>query len=151
MLEQLQNSNLFSRKAKEQTFLITGLSRCYHWFQKSLKKLSHDQVNEVLSDDKILRSCHFESRSNHSTNLYLSFSTDKLLKRFWWRITNWNDFAWCRKSFWDSFLVRCMEWFLIFFIEPENQLSYYGMILCSAPQVSILGPMMFLIYLNDLP
>ena len=38
----------------------------------------------------------------------------------------------------------------IFFIEIENQLSYYGKILCGVPQGSILGRLMFLIYVNDM-
>ena len=37
MLAKLQNTNLFSRKAKKSTHLITGLSRYCHWFQKWLK------------------------------------------------------------------------------------------------------------------
>ena len=39
----------------------------------------------------------------------------------------------------------------ILFIEIENQLSDYGKILCGVPQGSILGRLMFLIYVNDMP
>ena len=56
-----------------------------------------------------------------------------------------------------GFLDQCMQWFRlylceqIFFIEIENQLSDCGKVSCSLPQASILGPLLFLIYVNDMP
>ena len=38
----------------------------------------------------------------------------------------------------------------IFFISIKNQLSDYGRISCGVPQGSILGPLLFLIYVNDM-
>ena len=50
----------------------------------------------------------------------------------------------CIQCFW-SYLC---EW--IFFIEIENHLSDYGKVSCGAPQGSILGPLLFLIYVDDM-
>ena len=46
MLAILQNSNLFSRKAKKSSHLITGLSRL---ISKIIEKVVHDQTIEFLS------------------------------------------------------------------------------------------------------
>ena len=49
---------------------------------KIIEKVVHDKTNEFLSDNKILCNCQSRFRTNHSTNLCLSFLTDKILKGF---------------------------------------------------------------------
>ena len=48
-------------------------------------------------------------------------------------------------------MVSVISFERIFFISIENQLSNYGRISCGIPQGSILGPLLFLIYVNDMP
>ena len=56
-----------------------------------------------------------------------------------------------------GFSKGCITWFQsylserICFISIENQLSDYGRISCGVPQGSVLGPLLFLIYVNDMP
>ena len=49
---------------------------------KIIEKVVHDQENEFLSVNKILYNYQSGFRTNHSTNLCLSFLTDKILKGF---------------------------------------------------------------------
>ena len=49
---------------------------------KIIENVGHDQTNEFPSDNKILYSYQSGFRTNHSTNLCLSFLTDNILKGF---------------------------------------------------------------------
>ena len=135
-----------------------------------IEKVVHDQTNEFLSANKILYSYQSGFRTNHATNLCLFFLTDKILKGFDEGLLAGMILIDLRKAF-DTinhesllkklkvvgFSNKCMRWFRsylyerIFFIEIENQLSYFGKVSCSVPQGSILGPLLFLIYVNDMP
>ena len=49
---------------------------------KIIERVIHDQTNVILSDEDILYNYQSGFRGNHSTNLCLSFLTDKILKEF---------------------------------------------------------------------
>ena len=49
---------------------------------KIIERVIHDQTNAFLSNEDILYNYQLGFRDNHSTNLCLSFLTDKILKRF---------------------------------------------------------------------
>ena len=49
---------------------------------KITERVIHDQTNAFLSDEDILYNYQSGFRGNHSTNLCLSFLTDKVLKGF---------------------------------------------------------------------
>ena len=104
------------------------------------------------------------------TNLCLSFLTDKILKCFdeglltrmilialLKALDTVNHEILLKKLKAIGFLDKFIQWFWsylceqIFFIEIKNQLSDYGKVTCGVPQGSILGPLLFLIYVSDMP
>ena len=109
-------------------------------------------------------------RGNHSTNLCLSFLTDKILKGFDEGLLTGMILIDLQKAF-DTidheillqklkaikFSESTIKWFKsylserIFLVNIENKLSDFGEICCGVPQGSILGPLLFLIYVNDVP
>ena len=137
---------------------------------KVLERVIHDQTNAFLKGNNLLYNYQSGFRTNHSTNLCLSFLTDKILKGFDEGLLTGMILIDLQKAF-DTinheilfkklkamgFSEGCITWFQsylserIFFRSIENQLSDYGRISSGIPQGSILGPLLFLIYVNDMP
>ena len=112
---------------------------------KIFEKVFHDQANECLSANKILYNYQSGFRTNHSTNLCLSFLTDKILKDFDEGLLTGMILTDLQNAF-DTinleillkkleaigFSDKCIQWFRscfyerIFFIEIENQLSDFS-------------------------
>ena len=137
---------------------------------KIIAKVVHDQTNEFLSASKILFNYQSRFRSNHTTNMCLSLLIDKILKGFDEGLLTRMILIDLQKAF-DTinheillkkleaigFSDKCIRWLRsylyerIFFIEIEKQLSDFGKASCGVHQVSILRPLLFLIYVNDMP
>ena len=137
---------------------------------KIIERVIHDQTNAFLSDEDILHNYQSGFRGNHSTNLCLSFLTDKILKEFDEGLLTGMILIDLQKAF-DTidheillpklkaikFSESTIKWFKsflserIFLVNLENKLSDFEEISCAAPQGSILGPLLFLIYVNDMP
>ena len=137
---------------------------------KIIERVIHDQTNTFLSDEDILYNYQSGFRGNHSTNLCLSFLTDKILKGFDEGLLTGMILIDLQKAF-DTidheillqklkvikFSETTINWFKsyiskrIFLVSMENKVSDFGEISCGVPQGSILGPLLFLIYVNNMP
>ena len=109
-------------------------------------------------------------RENHSTNLCLSYLTDKILKSFDEGLLTGMILINLQKAF-DSidheillqklkairFSKATLQWLnsylseLIFLVNIESKLWDFGKVSCGVPEGSILGPLLFLIYVSDMP
>ena len=137
---------------------------------KIIERVIHGQTNAFLPDEDILYKYQLGSRGNHSTNLCLSFLTEKVLKRFDEGLLTRMILIDRQKEF-DTidhqillqklkvikFSESTIKWFKTYLSEKillvniENKLSDFGKISCGVPQGYILGPLLFLIYVNDMP
>ena len=121
-----------------------------------MERAIHDQTNAFLNNYQA------GFRTNHSTNLCLSFLTEKILKGFDEGLLTGMILIDLQKAF-DTinheilvkklkamgFSEGCITWFKLYL--SENHFSDYGRISCGVRQGSILGPLLFLIYINDIP
>ena len=137
---------------------------------KIIERVIHDQTNAFLSDEDILYNYKSGFRGNHSTNLCLCFLTDKVLKGFDEVFLTGMILIDLQKGFGTidheillqkfkaiKFSKSTIKWFKsylserIFLVNIENKLPDFGKISGGVPQGSILGPLLFLIYVNDMP
>ena len=137
---------------------------------KVFEKVFLDQTEEFLSLNKILYDYQSGFRKNHSTDTCLSFLNDKVLKGFDDGLVTGMILIDLQKAF-DKinhdillkklsiigFSDHTVKWFQSylsnrqFMVNLENSFSEVSSISCSVPQGSILGHLLFLIYVNDSP
>ena len=137
---------------------------------KVFERVVLDQTEEFLSLNKVLYDYQSGFRENHSTNTCLSFLNDKILKGFDDGLVTVMILIDLQKAFDTinhdlllkklsiiSFSDHIVKWFQSylsnrkFTVNLENSFSEVSSISCGVPQGSILGPLLFLIYVNDMP
>ena len=137
---------------------------------KIFERVVLNQTEEFLSLNKVLYDYQSGFRKNHSTDTCLSFLNDKILKGFDDGLLTGMILIDLQKAF-DTinhdmllkklniigFSDHTVEWFQSylsnrkFTVNLENSFSEVSNISCGVPQGSILGPLLFLIYVNDMP
>ena len=137
---------------------------------KVVERVVLNQTEEFLSLIKVLYDYQSGFRKNHSTDTCLSFLNDKILKGFDDGLVTGMILIDLQKAF-DAinhdillkkvsiigFSDHAVKWFQSylsnrkFTVNLENSFSKVSNISCDVPQGSILGSLLFLIYVNDMP